>query len=111
MARCGRCEPADLGGSSPALRRRDGTYFKCLLASKMATCSTLQACSTTDTRPCAEGQDMRALGFVVCSAVALFVTACGDGSSKGGAPTPPTLMAPPTGQPVNPGMPVPSLPK
>jgi len=54
---------------------------------------------------------MRTLGFVVCAAVALFATACGDGGSKGGAPTPPQIMAPPTGQPVNPGMPAPSLPK
>src|SRR5262245_458465 len=100
MARCGRCEPADLGGSSPALRRRDGTYLKCLLASKMATCVTLQAWSTTGPRSCGGGQGMRWFGFVVWSAVALFVTGWGDGGSKGGGPTAPTLMAPPTGQPV-----------
>jgi hypothetical protein len=57
-----------------------------------------------------EGQDMRLCGVILCAAAALLAAAC-DGGKKGGAQTPATLMAAPTGDPVNPGMPTPNVPK
>ena len=56
------------------------------------------------------GKDMRVLAMVVCVAAALLATAC-DGGSKGGAATPAKIMDPPKGDPVNPAMPAPSMPK
>jgi len=49
--------------------------------------------------------------MVFCMGVLLLAAACDSGAKKGGAQTPATLMAPPTVDPVNPGMPTPNLPK